>query len=420
MAGEYTAFAGAVGEKLQNGSSRAEDDFASRLAVENQTGSSGSKALYASLVRIEISDRSYAASSEEPVYELPFPIKESKFVLGHNKEISTTPQTLAAGGVVSKKDSFIHLDFANGDELDFDSKNGDIHISSRDRFQKEVQYKGTSWQRTVLTSDKDSRIIFTQDHLSSVEHNGAKDVFSNVSELHESSEPSLPDKASLSKELKQFGFPEIARELNDVDKREASALKKYANDLHSKAAIDALSQSMRERAALLNEASKILPHESSLLTAVAENQLRVALSNLRGLYGAGMPETRVLALALQDHLKNTADGDNEEEISRLGFEARRGGLLKDLVDNVNKSPYASAETLPQSQAIAVRKSLITMHILSGDEGLKSFVSDLNKRLKYEDLIAPADDPGPFHHGAIILTEDGATRYGGSFKLVRRD
>jgi hypothetical protein len=354
------------------------------------------------------------------VYELPFPIKESKFVLGHSKEISSTPQSLAAGGEVSKKGSFIHLGFDNGDELDFDSRNGDIHISSQDKFQKEVQYKGTSWQRTVLTSDKDTRITFTQDHLSSVEHNGAKDVFSNPTELQNGSEPSLPNKSTLSNELKQFGFPEIAHDLNDVEKREASALKKYANDLHSKPAIDALSQTMKERAALLDEASRVLPHESSSLSAAAENQLRVALSNLRGLYGAGMPETKPLALALQNHLKMENDPDNDEEISRLAFEARRGGLVKDVADNVNKSPYASVETLPQSQAITVRKSLITMHILSGDDGLKSFVSDVNKRLRYEDLVAPADDPGPFHHGAIILTEDGATRYGGSFKLVPRN
>lgn len=418
MAGEHTAFADAAGERLQNIWTEQNDNFASRLAVDNQSGSFGTKALSVALVNLEIVRTAYTAdASEEPIFELPFRLKENRSVIKHENEISNQAQRLAAGGQVSKFGSEIQLNLDNGDEVTFDSKNGDIQISSHDRFQKEVQYKGTSWQQTVLTSDKDTRITFTQNSLRSVEHDGIKDVFAPTGTLQNHSKPELPDRSRLNRELNDLGYSSLVRELNEVEKREALAIKKYGNDLHSKAAADVLSLTMKDRSTLLEQASSVLPQESSILNASAENQLRVALAGMREIYGAGTPETKTLALALQNHLKNEHDADNDEEISRLAFEARRGGLLKDIVDNVNKSPDATSQTLPQEQAIPVRKSLITMHILTGDDGLKSFVDDVNKRLRYEDLVAPADQPGPFHHGAIILTPDGATRYGGSFELV---
>lgn len=206
--------------------------------------------------------------------------------------------------------------------------------------------------------------------------------------------------------------------LRELDKSQAAAQKAVDRNQADKTNIASLSKTMKDRAFLLELAASILPSQKSFLNAAAENQFRSALSKMREQFGAGSPESGDFANALGFYLKEHGDFDHQEEIDRLVFEHRRGGLMKDVLETIDKSgPHVTSQSMEPERAVGLRKSLITMHALSGDDGLKGFVDDVNRRLSYRDLIAPADQPGRFRHGAIILTPDGATRYGGSFELV---
>lgn len=113
------------------------------------------------------------------------------------------------------------------------------------------------------------------------------------------------------------------------------------------------------------------------------------------------------------------DDQADQPTPHQKLEQRRSGLIKEVVDNIEKSPDATVQSLPKDQATAIRKDLVTVQILGGDKGLKEFVDDVNKQLHSQILIAPVDPPGPFHSGAIILTPDGYTRYGGGFRLEKK-
>ncbi|MFW1332020.1 hypothetical protein ACEV9E_25465, partial [Vibrio parahaemolyticus] len=91
------------------------------------------------------------------------------------------------------------------------------------------------------------------------------------------------------------------------------------------------------------------------------------------------------AHALQSFLKANPDSDQEEEVERLGFELKRAGQIKDVIDNIAKSPNKSAMTMPAEQAQTIRRALISTHIAGGDEGLKAFVNDVNQRLDKQQL-----------------------------------
>ena len=396
-------------------------DAAAKLSVDNQFADNSKRVYsFAALVSLEIvQDEPKAAPDSracaEPCKELSFQIKPVKGYVAHG-DLSEATQKLAAGGQISKTGDKVEIDFSQDDHLAIDTSSGDVAIDSVNRYQKEVHYKGTAWQKTVLTSNNDTRITFGTDNIHSIEHGGLLESFPHVIPKSIGCEPRVPASEELLELFNDYGLKDLRKALRRVDRQEADANRLNEKNQADKPAIEALAKVMKDRGILLEKAAEALPDQEKKLTASAENQLRNALKNMREVYGAGTPETQPYAQALEGLLKATHDKEHDEEIERLGFEARRAGLMKSVIESIEKFPDADSQSMPVDRAQALRMSLISIHIAGGDPALKSFVEDINHRLKERELQAPKEEGGPFRHGAIILTPEGSTRYGGSFEI----
>jgi len=425
MASEFTASLDSVSEKLDFRAGESNfDAMHARLAVDNQSGAPVHKSDVA-LVRLEICDaQNDDGSSAEPCSDLSFKVSPVKNVVVHRGQLDDTVQPLSGGGQIRKDNDSVEVGFPNDDKVVVNTKTGEVNVDSQEKYQKDIHFEGTPWQRTIITSDNDTRITVGPENISSVEHNGVMEVFPRSYSIHLGSEPRMPASEELTRKLADKGRDDLSNELDRVDTEEQRAHQAFKP--HDSSSVSELSQSIKDRAAFLEKAAQALPAEAQTLNAAAENQLRIALKNMRDQFGAGTPETKDYAEALSDLLKRQGNGDQQQEIDRLSFEAKRGRLMGNVVDNIENSPNEAypptpgVEIMAQDRAIAVRKSLISVHISGGDNALKSFVNDVNQRLDSSVLVAPVGGGGPFHHGAIILTEEGATTYNGSFKLIPHD
>lgn len=427
MVWENTALAG---DYLRDAINRKDLDAASsaRLAIENQSSDTGSRIYaFAALVSLEIvqsgekpgaSRVSDSRACAEPCKELSYQIKPVKAFFAHG-DLSADAQRLAVGGSISKSGDKVEIDFSEDDHVEIDTSSGDVAIDSKNHYQKEVHYKGTAWQKTVLTSNNDTRISFGTDNIHSIEHNGTIETFPHVIPKSVGCEPRIPASEELKELFTDYGFKDLRKALKRIDRQEAEADQLFEQRHGDKTSVQAVSNAIKERGLLLGKAAEVLPDREKRLNASAENQLRTALSKMREQYGVGTPETKPFAEALEGLLKASHDKDHDEEIERLGFEARRAGLMKGVIDTIEKAPEADSQSLDLEKAQSLRMSLISIHIAGGDPALKSFVDDINQRLRQRALQAPKEEGGPFRHGAIILTPEGSTRYGGSFEIISK-
>lgn len=421
---ESMALLEAAAEKLDRSPRQLSvDELSVRLSLENQVADAGRSRASVTLVALELSGaaKEKADSSIEPYRDTTFVVRTPKSVVIHQGgPIGPLKQELAVGGQISKNGDIFEINFPNDEKVAYDAKTGTVQVDSKDsRYQYEVHFKGTPWQRTIITSDHETRVEFGPKGIGSIERNGAMEIFPGAFSLRDGSEPPVPESQRLAKALKDHGRQDLVKLLNKVDHMEALAEKTFNDHPGEKNSIRILSDGIRERGLLFEKAAGALPGQAKDLKVAAENQLRIALRNMREQFGAGTPETKDCAHALQSFLKANPDSDQEEEVERLGFELKRAGQIKDVIDNIAKSPNKSAMTMPAEQAQTIRRALISTHIAGGDEGLKAFVNDVNQRLDKQQLVAPNETPGPFHHGGIIWTPEGSTRYGGSFELVPR-
>lgn len=393
------------------------EETASRIAVENQLSYRDRNTQSAILVAVEIVaySKDVSADSRLPVYDTSFKVRPASALAVHKDDVGEHAQKLAGGGDIRKQGDKYEINLANSDKIKFDVRSGALEVDSFDKYQKEVHYKGSQWQETVLTSDHDTRITFGKDKIRSIESNGVLEVFPN-DKTSSGKDPVRPASSELAAIFLQNGRRDLVRSLNIIDRKEEIALESLKETNGSQESVKALADSLKDRGILLEKAAALAPGKSESLYANAESQFRNALRNLREKFGAGTPETKASVEALQTFLKTHGERDQQEEVERLGFEARRAYLISNVIDNIEGARATSVEDMPQWRSNSVRSSLISMHIASGDNGLKTFVSDVNKRLQEQELIAPVYQGGFLRHGAILLTPEGPTRYNGSFDL----
>ncbi|MBX9722313.1 MAG: hypothetical protein K2X81_13010 [Candidatus Obscuribacterales bacterium] len=391
-----------------------------RLSVENQSGEIGKKYFASSvLVALEINGSADKnEDSAEPTYQLSNKISHPKGVVVHNDAPGENAQKLAAGGQIRQSGKKTELVFSGQDKVIIDTTGGAADILSNDAYQKEVRYKGSTWQQTVFSSENDRRITFGINGISSIENKGIMELFPGGIPSDNGSEPANISSTELTAIFSSHGRHDLSKALNKIDNAEGAAHSPFLNSNGAESSIVALSKALKDRAELVEKAAILEPSNASSFNVSAENQLRIALQNMREQFGAGTPESKEFAQALKVRLSGNQDKEQEEEIDRLAFEIRRAGLMETVIASIEKGLNGSG-TLAADETQAVRQALICMHILSGDEGLASFVKDTNLRTSNYDLQAPIAEGGPFHHGAIMMTPDGSTSYTGAFRLVQQ-
>ncbi len=391
-----------------------------RLSIENQSGEI-SKKYFAStaLVALEINENADKDDdSAEPVYHLSNKISAPKGVIVHDAPAGENAQKLAAGGQIKKDGDKTILQFSSQDNVVIDTRGGAADIVSKDTYQKEVRYKGSPWQQTVFSSENDRRITVGVNGISSIENKGVMEIFPGGIPSDRGSEPANIPSDQLNAVFASHGRRDLSRALSKVDSAEGRAQNEFLNTKGTESSLKALSKAIKDRAELIEKAASLEPALSGSFNISAENQLRIALQNMREHFGAGTPESKVFAQTLKDRLDDNKDKEQEEEIDRLAFEIRRAGLMESVIASLEKGTNSSG-TLAPDGIQTVRQALICMHILGGEDGLASFVKDTNLRTSNYDLLAPVAEGGPFHHGAIMMTPDGATSYTGAFRLLKQ-
>jgi hypothetical protein len=390
-----------------------------RLAVENQSGRV-SRQTEASLVNLELYVcRTKYDASDPPEVELPFSVKPVKGVVVHGGEIGEAAQRLAVGGQIRKRGDRLEIAFPSEGSLSIGLKTGDVSIDSANKYQKEVHFEDSPWQRTILTSNDDTRITVGSLNISSIERNGVMEIFPRSYSKLVGAEPRIPASEELFRKFSDRGRQDLNAELSRIDRQEDSAEEAVIRNGSDKSTVSALSSAEKSRGLFLEKAARLLPDDAVKLDACAENELRTALHNMRAFFGAGTPESQNYAQALLDLLNEKDNAGQQEERDRLTFEAKRGRLMKSVVEDIEDAFGESHETVSRERATDIKNSLISIYIAGGDSGLKSFVDEINGRLESSVLIAPLGLDGPFRPGAIILTPEGPSRYNGSFDLVRK-
>ena len=176
---DNTASLEAASQKTENRFGQSGTDaLNARLAFENQAGTTP-RSTDASVVHLELCDYrdTNADSSREPSFEVSYSVKPIKGIVVHSAELGEAAQKLAVGGQIRKTADRIELGFPNDDKIVVDRKTGNVDIDSEDKYQKEVHFEGTPWQRTIMTSDNNTRITVGPQSISSVERDGMMEVF---------------------------------------------------------------------------------------------------------------------------------------------------------------------------------------------------------------------------------------------------
>ncbi len=419
MANEYFA-----AERAAEFSSREESRFSfsrfasfySSLSIQNQEGFSGRNEAYGklSLVSFEVSSTQKSDySSKEPVKEMSFKVKAPDKFLVHQQELSGSYQDLAVGGRIKLDGGKVKIELADDQKVEIDLASQDVKINSDANFQREIRFKGSDWQKTVLSSDRNTRIVFSKDSIDSIEQNGVMESFPKAIAISVGVEPRGPAYEELTQLFNQYGLSSLNQGLKKIERLESDARQNNGNK-------DISARAQLEMGLLLDRAALLFPDKHDKFSLCAENNLRHALEDVRALYGTGTPESRSYVEALKTHLEKTNDSEHKDEIDRLAFESKRAGLINTVIENIEKNPSANSQTMPVDSAYQLRMSLISMHIAGGDPALKSFIEDVNQRLRSVELVLPVQQSGPFRHGAILLTPEGATRYNGSFELIQKN
>lgn len=386
-----------------------------RLAVENQSGPIARQS-EATLVRLELAAFRTDDSSKEPIREMTFSVSPVQNIVVHGGELGTAAQKLAVGGQIRKTGDLIQVAFPNDDKIAVNLKTGDVAVESYDRYQKEVHFQGTPWQKTILTSENDTRVTVGPQNISSIERGGMMEVFPRSYSRLVGAEPRLPASEELNRKLSEADRDDLREELGKIDRAESAARKATPGDAKD----ESLAEAIKQRGIFLEKTAQALPDDAVNLDACAENQLRTALKNMRDKFGSGTPEAKSFAEALLKLLASKDNSNQQDEVERLNFEIKRSNLLEKVIDYIKESPGETYQTMDRDRSQKIRASLISIHIAGGDNALKDFVADVNRRIESARLVAPVGEGGPFHHGAIILTPEGATSYNGSFNLVPRN
>lgn len=363
------------------------------------------------LIKIEIVDHSSDAA-QEPLRETTFKMPAVSIVKTH-AGLSEGEEALQGGGTIKRSRNGIDIQVSREQNpIHIDTIDGMASVDSADRMQKEVHFFGSPWEKTILTSDKGVRLSFSGNRLSSIQKDNIEDRFFSLSGKGKGESPSSPTDDELAYIFAAAKRADLARDLKHIEseQQEAAEFARYG-EIESSRLVSA--KAALDRGVLLEQVAAVAPNKSTSFNAAAENEMRSALEIVRDKFGAGTPETKSYVDALNRHLNSYHSDEMKGEMERLSFESRRASLMTKSIANID---LINSADLNGRAAQELRAGLISMHIAGGDNGLSSFVEDVNKRLANKSLKAPNDVSGFARHGAIIWTPEGSTRYSGSFDL----